>query len=125
MDQEEQKVREDLQAIARDLKGRVPPKWGFMFMAFPFGAGGNLLYVVNCNREDAVQTMREFIAKNTPKEFGTDAGETDADKIFERWWQKEISRIKEWVDGRTQSEMTAIRQLAFDAFMAGMVWSVE
>lgn len=120
MDQE-QKFREGLQGIARELKGHLPPKWGFIFMAFPFGAGGNLVYVGDCDRQDAVQTMREFIAKNTPKEFGTDAGETDADKIFDRWWNTEIGRI----DGKCPTEWATVRQLAFDAFMAGMVWSVE
>jgi hypothetical protein len=120
MDQE-QKVRDLLQPIARDLKKLLPPDWGFIFMAFPFATHGTLLYVGDCNRDDAVQTMREFIAKNTAKEFYTEAGETDADKIFDRWWQKELSRI----DPTKLHDQAVVRQLAFDAFMAGMVWSVE
>jgi hypothetical protein len=125
MDQE-QLMRDKLQAMARYIKGQLPGKdWGFILMTFLFGAGGmgNLLYVANAHRDDAVQAMREFIAKNTknPKQYSDQGENTVADQAFEKWWQMEMSRL----DGKCPTDWATVRQLAVDSFYAGMVWSVE
>jgi hypothetical protein len=59
--QEDQKVRKDLQAIARTVDRQIPYGWGFVVLAFPFGAGGRMNYVANANRADVVRAMYEFI----------------------------------------------------------------
>ena len=119
---EEELMREKLQAMARWIKEQLPSKdWGFILFAFTYGPLGNMLYVANAQRDDVVQALREFIAKNSPKEYGTDRDETDADRIFEKWWNKEVGRVS----GACPTEWATVRQLAFDAFMAGMVWSIE
>jgi hypothetical protein len=126
MNEEEQIVRDKLQSMARYIKAQLPGQdWGFILMCFPFGQG-QILYVANSERQDAVQAMREFIAKNTEREHFTKKAFTDqgdnlpADHAFESWWQKEVDRI----DGKCPTEWGTVRQLAFDAFIAGMVWSV-
>lgn len=126
MTDEEQIVRDKLQAMARHIKAQMPSRnWGFILMCFPYG-GGQILYVADVHRDDAVQAMREFIAKNTDKgkltkEAFTDRDEVTADHAFETWWQKEVGRIDV---GKCPTEWGTVRQLAFDAFIAGMVWSV-
>jgi hypothetical protein len=126
MNEEEQIVRDKLQSMARYIKAQLPGQdWGFILMAFPFDTGGQMLYVANAQRDDAVQAMREFIAKNTErekfiKEAFSDRDEVGADHAFETWWKKEVGRI----DGKCPTEWGTVRQLAFDAFIAGMVWSV-
>lgn len=126
MQPEEQSVKANLQAIGRSIQLQLPGKhWGFILLTFPFGEGGTCLYLANCRREDAIQAMREFFAKNIKNEQAfTDQGEnTMADKAFTRWWQVEVSRIQR-EELEKPSEET-IKQLCLDAFYAGMVWSVE
>ncbi len=124
---EEEIVRDKLQGMARYIKAQLPSKdWGFILLAFPYGTGGTLLYVASAHRDDCVQAMREFVAKNTERgkftpEAFTDRTEVGADHAFEAWWSKELSRI-ERIDGIEPGPQ--MRQLAFDAFIAGMVWSV-
>jgi hypothetical protein len=126
MNEEEQIVRDKLQSMARYIKAQLPGQdWGFILMAFPFGPGGQLLYVANAQRDDAVQAMREFIAKNTQRQHFTNEAFTDrvevaADHAFESWWKKEIDRLPK----DSSFAGAVVRQLAFDAFIAGMVWSV-
>ncbi|SRR6266436_1840627 len=123
---EEQIVRDKLQSMARYIKAQLPSRdWGFILLAFPYGTGGTLMYVASANRDDCVQAMREFVAKNTErehftKEAFTDRGDVGADHAFETWWKKELSRI----DITKLHDQGVVRQLAFDAFIAGMVWSV-
>src|SRR5258706_4834203 len=100
MNSEEQIVRDKLQSMARYIKAQLPNKdWGFILLAFPYGPGGTLLYVASAHRDDAVQAMREFIAKNTERaqltpEAYTDRDQVKADHAFESWWKKELSRIE-------------------------------
>jgi hypothetical protein len=124
MTEEENLVRQKLQKIARNVQAELPGHhWGFILLCFPFGEGGECLYVANAHRDDAIQAMREFIAKNMKnRQAFTDQGEgTTADKNFEAWWKQEISRLPE---GKCPTEWASVRQLALDAFLAGMVWSV-
>jgi hypothetical protein len=60
-DQEDQKVRADLQALARHVDKQLPYGWGFVVLAFPFGADGRMNYVSNADRSDVVRAMYEFI----------------------------------------------------------------
>jgi len=60
-EQEDQKVRSDLQALARHVDKQLPYGWGFVVLAFPFGAGGRMNYVANAERADVVRAMYEFI----------------------------------------------------------------
>jgi hypothetical protein len=38
-EQDDEKVRRDLEAIARSVDAQLPFGWGFVVLAFPFGAG--------------------------------------------------------------------------------------
>jgi hypothetical protein len=58
---EDAKVVKDLQALARHVDRQLPYGWGFVVLAFPFGAGGRMNYVSNANRADIVRAMYEFI----------------------------------------------------------------
>jgi hypothetical protein len=60
-EQEDAKVRADLQALARHVHAQLPYGWGFVLLAFPYGAGGRMNYVANANRADVVRAMYEFI----------------------------------------------------------------
>jgi len=57
-------VRERLQETAAMLGQYLPPGTGFVLLAFDTGTDlGRLEYVANCQREDVVRAMQEFIAK--------------------------------------------------------------
>jgi hypothetical protein len=58
---EDAKVVKDLQALGRHVDRQLPYGWGFVVLAFPFGAGGRMNYISNANRGDIVRAMYEFI----------------------------------------------------------------
>jgi hypothetical protein len=123
---EEETVKANLQAIGRSIQSQLPGKhWGFVLLAFPFGTGGAVLYLANGNRDDIIQAMREFIAKNTnnPETFTDQDERTNADQGFAKWWETEIRRVKR--EEIERGAMSTIRQMCSDAFIAGMVWSPE
>jgi hypothetical protein len=60
-EQEDGKVRADLGALGRHVDHQLPYGWGFVVLAFPFGAGGRMNYVSNAQRSDIVRAMYEFI----------------------------------------------------------------
>lgn len=60
-EQEDAKVVQDLQAIGRTVDRQLPYGWGFIVLAFPFGAGGRMNYVSNAERADVVRALYEFI----------------------------------------------------------------
>jgi hypothetical protein len=60
-DDEDAKVRADMQRLGRLLDDQLPFGWGFVFLAFPFGSDGRMNYVANAERADVVRAMYEFI----------------------------------------------------------------
>lgn len=60
-EEEDAKVKGDMQKLARFLDLQLPYGWGFVFLAFPFGEGGRMNYVANADRPDVVRAMYEFI----------------------------------------------------------------
>jgi hypothetical protein len=60
-EQEDQKVRRDLQSLANHVDAQLPYGWGFVVLAFPFGSEGRMNYVANAERADVVRAMYEFI----------------------------------------------------------------
>jgi hypothetical protein len=66
-EQEDAKVRADLQSLARHVDRQLPYGWGFVVLAFPFGAGGRMNYVANALRVDVVRAMYEFIEATKEK----------------------------------------------------------
>jgi hypothetical protein len=66
-EQENEKVRRDLQAIARTVDDQLPFGWGFIVLAFPFTEGGRMNYVSNAERADVVRALYEFIEATKDK----------------------------------------------------------
>ncbi len=66
-EQEDEKVRSDLLALARHVDRQLPYGWGFVVLAFPFGAGGRMNYISNAQRADIVRAMYEFIEATKDK----------------------------------------------------------
>jgi hypothetical protein len=60
-EEEDAKVRADLKALGRHVDHQLPYGWGFVVLAFPFGAGGRMNYISNAQRADIVRAMYEFI----------------------------------------------------------------
>jgi hypothetical protein len=116
----EAKVRSHIQGWARAWKKELPPDWGFILFAFPFGGGGNSIYIANAQRDDAVQAMREFIAKVTKDSYATDQG-AQGESAFNHWWKTELSRLE--ATQFKEEELARVRQVAYDAWIAGLVWS--
>lgn len=54
-----------LKKIGKLLAKVMPRGYGFTFLMFNFGEGGNLFYISNGTRQDVIKTMKEFIEKNT------------------------------------------------------------
>ena len=60
----DQYTRRKMQGLARFVKEELPPGWGFVLMAFPFGEPpGRMNYVSNGKREDVIPAMKEFIQR--------------------------------------------------------------
>lgn len=67
----------DVEATLRDLAGQIKPQvpsgFGFTLLIFSYGQtglakegkAGSLFYISSARREDMVQAMKEFIARNT------------------------------------------------------------
>ena len=76
MTNREEQVANALQAIAKDIKEKLPEGMGFALLAYEFGEGDDkkMMYVSNSNREDVMLAMCEFLQKNMddPKMFGKD-----------------------------------------------------
>ena len=76
MTNREQQANDALQAIAKEIKERLPENMGFALLAYEFGDAENrrMMYISNSNREDVIKSMLEFCDKNLndPKMFGKD-----------------------------------------------------
>ena len=69
-------MNDALQAIAKEIKERLPEKMGFALLAYEFGDSDDrrMMYISNSNREDVIKSMLEFCDKNLndPEMFGKD-----------------------------------------------------
>ena len=76
MTNREQQANDALQAIAKEIKERLPENMGFALLAYEFGDAENrrMMYISNSNREDVIKSMLEFCDKNLkdPEMFGKD-----------------------------------------------------
>ena len=90
-EREDQKVRADLQAIAKQVDHQLPFGWGFIVLAFPFGSDGRMNYVSNAERADVVRSMYEFI-EATKEQFGEHVAELGSAAEDE-----EIARLRQRV----------------------------
>jgi hypothetical protein len=52
-----------LNEIGKMLRDACPKGYGFSLLIFSFGAGGNMFYTSNAQREDMIRAMQEFITK--------------------------------------------------------------
>ena len=72
----EKQANDALQAIAKEIKERLPENMGFALLTYEFGDAENrrMMYISNSNREDVIKSMLEFCDKNLndPKMFGKD-----------------------------------------------------
>ena len=76
MTNREKQANDALQAIAKEIKERLPEKMGFALLAYEFGDSDDrrMMYISNSNREDVIKSMLEFCDKNLndPEMFGKD-----------------------------------------------------
>ncbi len=76
MTNREEQAANALQAIAKDIKEKLPENMGFALLTYEFGEGDDkrMMYISNSNREDVIKAMLEFVDKNLndPKMFGKD-----------------------------------------------------
>lgn len=60
-----------MQDLARHIESKIPnKKYGFILLVTEYGDNGRMHYVSNCQREDVVEVMKEFIEK-TETDWGT------------------------------------------------------
>ena len=69
----EEIVKAKMQDIAKNVKKELPEGFGFVVLAFKFNEKGQMIYVSNANREDVINSMKEFIEK-TENSYGNDTG---------------------------------------------------
>jgi len=68
-DAKDKYTREWMQLIGGVVKEVIPEGYGFFVFVFPFGdEHGRSNYISNGNREDVIQTMKEFIKRNEHNE---------------------------------------------------------
>ena len=58
-----EQAEEMLKEIGQLLRSACPEGYGFSLLIFSFGAGGNMFYTSNAQREDMIKAMQEFIQK--------------------------------------------------------------
>jgi hypothetical protein len=110
---DEEYVKDHLRDIARYIDGEIPMEHGFILLVFPFGPGGVIQYIANCDRSDAVQAMREWIAMTTGETVWTDSANAGKEG-FEAWLEQQLVRhAGEAAGPELQS------QLLYDAWVAG------
>lgn len=76
MTEREEQANDVLQAIAKEIKEKLPENMGFALLAYEFGdkEDRRMLYASNSKREDVMMAMLEFVNKNlnSPEMFGKD-----------------------------------------------------
>ena len=76
MTNREEQAANALQAIAKDIKEKLPEGMGFALLTYEFGDAEDrrMMYISNSNREDVIKSMLEFCDKNLqdPEMFGKD-----------------------------------------------------
>jgi len=113
----EEYIKDKLQDLGKAVDDQIPVDYGFILLVFPFGANGIMQYVSNCQRLDALQSMREFIARNEEADFGSDIGDKGTEN-FEAWFNQQI--LRNAPKGKVTPE--ALKNLmgwCYDAYMAG------
>jgi hypothetical protein len=110
----EEYIKDKLQDLGKAIDDQIPVNYGFILIVSPFGPDGMMQYVSNCNRLDALQSMREFIARNKEADFDTDIGHKGTES-FEAWWKAQCERVP-FPYGVNPAEA---KQYAYDAYMAG------
>lgn len=108
-------LRAHLQEIAKYIDDQIPENHYFILLVSNYGEGGILQYVANCRREDALQAMREWIAKNTPERYSKDFLD-EGTEGFEAWFEQAVKRAE--VVSNT-SELDVLKRWCYDAYMAG------
>jgi len=106
-EKEDEKVRADLRALGRHVDKQLPYGWGYVVLAFPFGADGRMNYVANARRPDVVRAMYEFI-EATKAGWGEHVPESAAAE------DDELARLRQRVaelEGLLQDALNAIKQL--------------
>lgn len=63
-------VSKRMQDIGRAIQWRLPERWGFFVMVFPFGEGeqNRCNYCSNAQREDVIKTIKEWLVRSGAEE---------------------------------------------------------
>lgn len=116
----EEYIKDKLQDLGKAVDDQIPVDYGFILLVFPFGPDGVTQYVANCNRGDALQLMREFIARTTETNYATDIGDQGMEP-FEAWWKAQLQRRHDWVANTKTADLLDLRNWCYDAYMAGAI----
>lgn len=57
-------VEEILRKFGRMMKDTMPSGFGFALLIFTYGQGGSMFYISSAERQDMINSMREFIQKH-------------------------------------------------------------
>lgn len=60
---ENEKVKLQLNQIARKVGGALDKGWGFLLMLFEYGPGGSMFYISSAERENCIDMAQEWIDK--------------------------------------------------------------
>ena len=112
-EQEDAKVVSDMQKLARLVDTQLPYGWGFVVLAFPFGAGGRMNYISNAQRPDIVRAMYEFI-EATKDKWGEHVPESAAAE------DEELGRARQRI-----AELEGILAGLNPANIADLIWILD
>lgn len=56
-------IRQKMKDIGNAVKRRLPEDFGFFVLVFPFNDTGRANYISNGNREDVINSMKEFLIR--------------------------------------------------------------
>lgn len=113
-------VRAELQELGRRIKGTLPEGYGFVLLVGLTGDACKqtpMMYLSTIGRPDAIQLMREFIAKQKEeRNWQRDIGLDELEEELQSWWKMQCERL-----GRLplKWETREVKEWCADAFRAG------
>jgi hypothetical protein len=60
---ENPEIEQLLRGLARTLKGKMPPGWGFSLFICSFGGGGSSFYISSMERQSFLESLQEFMVR--------------------------------------------------------------
>jgi hypothetical protein len=63
--EQQKRIEDAARDVGQTIAEVLPEGFGFIFFVFNFGEGGSLSYMSNAERKDVIETLKEFISRES------------------------------------------------------------